>query len=114
MAGRKPGGQKTGGRRPGTPNKATREFRDTVRKLLEDNAENVAQWLAQVAETDPDKALDKLIRLAEYAAPKLSRQEVTGDGGGPVQVSSVDLSRLSDAALKELMDARRSAAGNPD
>lgn len=88
--GRKPGTPKTGGRPKGSPNKATREFRETVRKLLEDNAENVAQWLSQVAETDPDKALDKLIRLAEYAAPKLSRQEVTGDGGGPVQIARIE------------------------
>ena len=70
---------KTGGRQPGTPNKVTREFRETVARLLEDNAENVALWLEQVAATDPDKALQRLAQLAEFAAPKLSRSEIKAE-----------------------------------
>lgn len=70
---------KTGGRQPGTPNKVTREFRETVARLLEDNAENVAKWLSRVAADDPDKALQRLAQLAEYAAPKLSRSEVRAE-----------------------------------
>ena len=87
-------GKKTGGRTKGTPNKATAEFRDTVTKLLSDNAENVAAWLAQVAEghgdnkPDPAKALDLLAKLAEFGAPKLARTEVTGAGGGPVVIAA--------------------------
>lgn len=86
---------KTGGRAKGTPNKVTQEFRDTVRKLLEDNAGNVGRWLTLVAEgdgtdngkPDPAKALDLLAKLAEFAAPKLNRTEHVGDGGGPVDMS---------------------------
>jgi hypothetical protein len=106
--GRPPGTPKTGGRQKGVPNKVNKEFRETVRKLLEDNAENVALWLRQVSEKDPDKALDKLVRLAEFAAPKLSRSEVSGPGGTAIAVEQLDSSKLSDATLKELMDARRS------
>jgi len=79
------------GRPKGVPNKATTTFRETVTKLLEGNAENVALWLDQVAtgshgkEPAPEKALDLLAKLAEYAAPKLSRTEVTGQDGGPVK-----------------------------
>jgi hypothetical protein len=86
-------GIKTGGRVPGTPNKATVEFRETVTKLLSDNASNVALWLAQVADghgevkPDPAKALDMLAKLAEYAAPKLNRMEHTGGDGGPIDHS---------------------------
>jgi hypothetical protein len=86
-------GVKTGGRQPGSPNKATKEFRATVTKLLEDNAENVATWLAQVAEghgdvkAAPEKALDLLAKLAEFAAPKLSRAEHTGADGGAIDTS---------------------------
>ena len=91
MAGQ--GRPKTGGRAPGTPNKVTSEFRETVRKLLEDNAENFGRWLALVAEgdgsdsgkPDPAKALDLIAKLAEYAAPKLNRTEVSGPDGGPVE-----------------------------
>ena len=86
--------QKTGGRVKGVPNKVTRDFRETVRALLESNAENVGRWLATVAEgdelaevkPDPGKALDLLAKLAEFAAPKLNRTEHVGDGGGPVRV----------------------------
>lgn len=85
---------KTGGRKPGVPNKVTGQFRETVTKLLEDNAENVGRWLTLVAEgdgsehskPDPGKALDLVAKLAEFAAPKLNRVEHTGENGGPVRV----------------------------
>lgn len=80
------------------PGKATIEFKMTVQRLLDDNRDNVAIWLKNVAEgvgeakPDPGKALDLLAKLAEFAAPKLGRIEHTGDGGGPVQIvaSAVD------------------------
>jgi hypothetical protein len=96
------GNKASPGRPPGTPNKATRVFRETVQALLDSNADNVALWLAQVAQgtksrkvagktvpgraPDPGMALLRLEGLAEFASPKLSRAEVTGEGGGPVTV----------------------------
>jgi len=105
--GRKPGTPKvpgSGGSRKGKPNKATVEFRTTITKLLEDNSENIAKWVGQVANGvpavldaegkvihparpgDPAMALGKLAHLAEFAAPKLSRAEVVGDGGGALTI----------------------------
>jgi hypothetical protein len=86
--------QKTGGRVAGTPNKVTAEFRETVRRLLEDNADNLGRWLQEVAEgahgqPDPGKAIDLMAKLAEFAAPKLGRVEHTGAGGGPVQMGVI-------------------------
>jgi hypothetical protein len=74
------------------PNKATKAFRDTVQRLLEDNSENVSKWLQSVADGDPEngvkpdpgKALDLVSKLAEYAAPKLSRSELVGDEKNPL------------------------------
>jgi hypothetical protein len=80
------------GRPKGSPNKITQEFRDTVKQLLDDNADNVAIWLSQVAtgtedaKADPKGALDILSRLAEFAAPKLARTEVVGDVKAPVRM----------------------------
>ena len=70
----------------------TVEFRETVRRLLEENTENVGLWLESVANGDPEndmkpdpgKALDLLAKLAEFAAPKLSRTEVAGDPDKPL------------------------------
>ena len=71
------------GKPRGAVAKVNREFRDTVRQLLEDNSQNVGRWLTLVAEgdgsdnakADPGRALDLMAKLAEYAAPKLSRSE---------------------------------------
>lgn len=84
------GRAKTGGKVKGQLTKGTIEFRATVTALLEKNASNVDKWLLLVAnghgeaKPAPDKALDLLAKLAEYAAPKLARTENVGDGGGPI------------------------------
>ena len=81
--------QKTGGRVAGTPNKATKQVRETIQQLLDNNSENVELWLTQVAvgdednKPDPKGALDMLAKLAEFAAPKLARTEVVGDEQQP-------------------------------
>ena len=77
------------GRPKGSPNKVTKQFRDTIQQLLDNNAENVEIWLTQVAigddenKPDPKGALDMLAKLAEFAAPKLARTEVVGDEAQP-------------------------------
>jgi len=89
-------GKKTGGRTKGTPNRVTTEFRETVQLVLDANKDNVAKWLKLVAEGDkasdtkgdPGKALDLMAKLAEFAAPKLARTELTGANGGPVVVTT--------------------------
>jgi len=84
------GGYREGSGRPkGVPNKATKQFRETIQQLLDNNSENVEKWLTQVAigdddnKPDPKGALDMLAKLAEFAAPKLARTEVVGDEQQP-------------------------------
>lgn len=78
------------GRPKGSPNKVTKQFRDTIQQLLDNNSENVEKWLTEVAQgttdnkPDPKGALDMLAKLAEFAAPKLARTELVGDADQPV------------------------------
>lgn len=80
------------GRPPGSVNKATKTFRETVSALLEGNADKVQQWLETVAygdgdqvKPDPKGALTLLAQLAEYATPKLARTELAGDKDAPLK-----------------------------
>jgi hypothetical protein len=75
-----------------------------VQALLDENRENISRWVAEIAQgtpavfdrkgnevmpakpADPSTALLRLSHLAEFAAPKLNRTEVTGGGGGPLTV----------------------------
>ena len=74
-------GQKTGGRKKGTPNKSTIEIREAYQKLVEGNLENMTKWLDTIAKDNPEKAMDMMLKLSEYMIPKLARQEIVGDGG---------------------------------
>lgn len=74
-------GQKTGGRKKGTPNKSTIEIREAYQKLVEGNLDNMTKWLDTIAKDNPEKAMDMMLKLSEYMIPKLARQEIVGDGG---------------------------------
>lgn len=94
------------GRPRGSPNKATSAFRETVNRVLTDNAENVSVWLSEVAERDPARALDLLVKLAEYAVPKLSRQEVQAEvcaSAGPrvIEIVAAQQSAVLDALCRK-------------
>lgn len=75
------------GRPKGTPNKATQAVREAIARMAEDNAENFALWLSQVAASSPEKACDIYLKAIEYHIPKLARTEVTGAEDGPIQIA---------------------------
>ncbi len=101
-------GRKTGGRKPGVPNKVTSASREAFLATFQKLAPDLEAWIQQTANgwdeevqtktgpaivrkgKDPAKAADLLVRMAEYHLPKLGRTEVTGEGGGPVKVIRVD------------------------
>lgn len=69
------------GRKPGTPNRTTKQVREAYQRLTEANLDNMSIWLSQIASEDPAKAMDLMLRLSEYIIPKLARQEVVGNNG---------------------------------
>ena len=72
-------GIKYGGRQKGTPNKATARLREAFTDLLEDNMGKVQELLDKVAEKNPQKALELLLKLSEFVLPKLRAIEVNNE-----------------------------------
>src|SRR3954467_10555437 len=103
------------GKARGLGNKTTREMREIAMKIVSDNPENIARWLLEVAEgkpsqvivpqpelgiaggvipgidPDPAKAIDLLVKIAEFAAPKATRTPVAGDPDSPALLPVVNL-----------------------
>jgi len=72
-------GNQLAGSRKGIPNKTTQEIRNAFQLLLENNLDNMKVWLSDVASEDPERALEIMLKMAEYIVPKLSRTEVKAD-----------------------------------
>lgn len=77
-------GRKTGGRAPGTPNKATADVREAIAAFASANVEQMGEWLNAIE--DPAKKMDLYLRAIEYHIPKLARQEHTGKDGKELTV----------------------------
>jgi hypothetical protein len=88
--------KKTGGRKPGIPNKATQEAREAVKAILDSNLPFIQSWIQQTADgifddlagkwivqPNPAKACEIVQNLVEYSVPKLARTEVVGDEKAP-------------------------------
>lgn len=86
--GRKNRGNAGRGRPKGSPNKATANAREAIARFVDGNAERLQGWLDEIAAKDgPKAAYDCFMDVLEYHVPKLARTELTGEGGGPVQLS---------------------------
>ena len=91
--------KKTGGRKPGVPNKVTQEAREAVKALLDANIPYLQTWIESTAEgifddltgkwivqPNPAKACDIVQNLVEYSVPKLARVENVGDEKAPMRM----------------------------
>lgn len=81
-------GRKTGGRRPGSVNKATLQAREAIAAFVDGNAGRLQTWLDAVADSDPEKAFSLFMNVVEYHIPKLARTEHTGKDGGAIVVKA--------------------------
>lgn len=72
-------GNKTGGRKKGTPNKSTTEIREAYGMLIRGNIQNLTRWLEEVANKNPAKALDILATFSKYVIPSYSSTEIKGE-----------------------------------
>jgi hypothetical protein len=60
----------------------TEQDRKVIKEICENPQHlNYIYYREEVAEDDPNKALDMMLKLSEYFIPKLARQELTGADG---------------------------------
>ena len=83
-------GNKTGGRKPGSPNKSTKAAREAIARFVDGNCDRLQAWLDEIHEKDGAQAAFKCFAdLLEYHVPKLSRSEHTGADGKDLNMQAV-------------------------
>lgn len=65
-------GVKTGGRVIGSTNKVTTDLRSAIKKIIEDNIEQVSQDIAKLSPRDRVAVIEKLM---QYVIPKIQAVE---------------------------------------
>jgi hypothetical protein len=105
------GSPKLGGRRKGTPNKATAKREREVSRSGLTPLEYMLKVMRNAKASD-DRRDDMAKAAAPYVHPKLASMQHTGRGGGPIQ--TVDLSKLSGDALDQLESIFGPLAGPDD
>jgi hypothetical protein len=96
------------GRPKGSPNKKTQDIRNAYKKFIEDNVPQFQEWIEQVAEKNPAKALELVSNLSDFVLPKLARTEVVGDEEQPL---NIDLTKLDDDTLNAISKAINEGEG---
>ena len=101
-------GQKTGGRKKGTPNKKTAEVKDKISDLL--NQYQQDQMVADFMELKASERLKLFASLAEFLAPKHSRTTVEIEEE-PANEEKTDYSLLSIEENIQLLRLIKKARG---
>jgi len=87
------------GRPKGVGNKTTQDVKEAFTLLLQNNIPNLQDWIEQVAERSPERALNILINLAPYVIPRLAQQHISVE----TQREEIDYSKLTDEQLREIL-----------
>lgn len=114
--GAKPG-ERRGGRKKGTPNKATKTRKEIAKKALESGItplEFMLDVMRKEIPADAEPAIKVAMigmrfeaakAAAPYVHPKLAAIEHTGKGGGPIQSETTSTVTISpDEAYKRMLD----------
>lgn len=94
MTGRKKGGVKTGGRKKGTPNKATQGIREWINDFLNRNINQIEKdW----KKLEPKERVQAFQQLFKYVLPTLQSTTISSDFDSQIK-------DLSNEQLDQLMD----------
>ena len=92
--------------RKGSPNKTTKELRDSFQFFVENNVPKFQEWIEEVAKSNPAKAIELVTSLGEYIMPKLSRTEIDADVKTENK-TKIDYSKLDESTLKDIIKQLR-------
>ena len=90
----KPKRKKSGGRRPGTPNKVTKDLRQRISNLIEKNFDRIESDFNKL---DSEKRLTILERYLKYCLPPLQNLNVQAE-------IKTQLEGMNDQQLNELAE----------
>jgi hypothetical protein len=68
------------GRPTGATDKKKKEIREAYQELIECSLPNLQTWLTDIAERDPIKAFELVLKLSEYCIPKQRATEIKESG----------------------------------
>lgn len=69
------------GRPNGVQNKVSEDIKKSFSMLLEKKLPELDSWLTRVAEDNPDKAIDLMLKISERFVGKITKSEITGADG---------------------------------
>lgn len=95
--------------------RAVNRMRFALTNFVEDNQERVQTWLDTIAVVDgPAAALDRYLKLLEFAVPKLSRAEVAVEDAGSSRTAELSMDELQRIIREGVALERRTIDGEVD
>ena len=52
-------------------------MRQAIIKIVNDNIENIPEWLRSIAQDDPARAMDLILKLCKFAIPELRSTDIS-------------------------------------
>jgi len=68
-----------GGRKPGVPNRTTKEAKEFLQQILYAEFDNIQNSLKNAREESDSKYIDLLSKLLQFVLPKQAEEEHSGD-----------------------------------
>lgn len=71
--------KKSGGRQKGTPNKTTKELKDTINAIVSKGLDYYLEDIQKIRTKNPEKAFELTQKLIDYVLPKQQKIDLEGD-----------------------------------
>ena len=95
-------GQKTGGRKAGTPNKVTSDLKDRIVALIDERFDSIAYDMELL---EPKDRVASYLKLLEYVLPKQREQKIDLPTLTDKPIMEKDLDTMTDAQLLAIASA---------